>query len=276
MKRIFIVGCQRSGTTLLQSMLAPHSQVASFTESHFFNKGFLPLFGKHYLLKSGIETLVHKFLSKNNGITLDKQWLWPKKRSGTTVALKTAMQLIELLDQCAIYRNSETWVEKTPNHLFFIPLITQVAPDARFIHIIRQPEAVLPSQYKASRQWGRPKSYLECAIHWCFALWVSEKYVANSAHYFLSYENLTNDPLSQLKPLFEWLGLPWESRVLDNYKEASHDIVASDEIWKTRNFNTITNRNKNSISELPWYARFIIKMTRSEARLIRIISRTRE
>ncbi|MGL4503377.1 MAG: sulfotransferase family protein, partial [Planktothrix sp.] len=34
--RIFLVGCPRSGTTLLQSLLAAHPQIASFPESHFF------------------------------------------------------------------------------------------------------------------------------------------------------------------------------------------------------------------------------------------------
>ncbi|MGL6135938.1 MAG: sulfotransferase, partial [Planktothrix sp.] len=34
--RLFLVGCPRSGTTLLQSLLAAHSQIASFPESQFF------------------------------------------------------------------------------------------------------------------------------------------------------------------------------------------------------------------------------------------------
>jgi hypothetical protein len=33
--RLFLVGCPRSGTTLLQSLLAAHPQIASFPESHF-------------------------------------------------------------------------------------------------------------------------------------------------------------------------------------------------------------------------------------------------
>jgi len=34
--RIFLVGCPRSGTTLLQSMLARHDRVFTFPESHLF------------------------------------------------------------------------------------------------------------------------------------------------------------------------------------------------------------------------------------------------
>ena len=38
MARVFIVGCPRSGTTLLQAMLASHETVYSFPETHFFKK----------------------------------------------------------------------------------------------------------------------------------------------------------------------------------------------------------------------------------------------
>ncbi|HEV2472658.1 MAG TPA: sulfotransferase, partial [Chthonomonadales bacterium] len=34
--RVFLVGCVRSGTTLLQSLLAAHSEIASFPETDFF------------------------------------------------------------------------------------------------------------------------------------------------------------------------------------------------------------------------------------------------
>lgn len=35
-KQIFLVGCPRSGTTLSQSILAAHPQIASIPESHIF------------------------------------------------------------------------------------------------------------------------------------------------------------------------------------------------------------------------------------------------
>jgi hypothetical protein len=37
MKRIFLVGAPRSGTTILQSLLAAHPEVISFPESKFFH-----------------------------------------------------------------------------------------------------------------------------------------------------------------------------------------------------------------------------------------------
>ena len=42
-KAVFIIGSARSGTTLLQSMLASHPEVYSFPETHFF-RGTIPKF----------------------------------------------------------------------------------------------------------------------------------------------------------------------------------------------------------------------------------------
>ena len=39
-QRIFVVGAPRSGTTLVQGLLAAHSSLTSFTESHFFSRHF--------------------------------------------------------------------------------------------------------------------------------------------------------------------------------------------------------------------------------------------
>ena len=36
-KRIYIVGCPRSGTTLLQSMVAAHPLLTSYPETHFWD-----------------------------------------------------------------------------------------------------------------------------------------------------------------------------------------------------------------------------------------------
>jgi hypothetical protein len=40
--RFFLVGCPRSGTTLLQSLIVAHSQIASFPESKFFQRVVIP------------------------------------------------------------------------------------------------------------------------------------------------------------------------------------------------------------------------------------------
>ena len=50
---IFLVGCPRSGTTLLQSLIAAHPLVTSFSESNFFGASFrrLPKSAISYIIE---------------------------------------------------------------------------------------------------------------------------------------------------------------------------------------------------------------------------------
>ncbi len=272
MKRIFIVGCQRSGTTLLQSLMASHSQITSFTESHFFNKGFYPLPIGNHLVKKGTGFLVSKFM-KENHVHSKPITTWPVSRSGRDVVLDTAQKLIAILDAAAIERDRVVWIEKTPNHLFFIPLIKRVVPDALFIHVIRRPEHVLPSQYMASRQWGRPKSYLECALHWVLAIYTSDKYLQEFGHYCVPYERLASDAEPVLEGLFEWLEMPWEATILEDYKSKVSEVIAPEESWKQNNYTKIELKRTNRFADLPWHARLLINISRTNTKFLRITQR---
>ncbi len=272
MKRIFIVGCQRSGTTLLQSLMASHSQITSFTETHFFYKGFYPLPIGHYLLKKGTGFLVGKFMEENH-VHSNPIATWPVSRSGKQTVLETAQKLIAILDAAAIERDKVVWIEKTPNHLFFIPLIKQVIPDALFIHVTRRPENVLPSQYTASRQWGRPKSYLECALHWVLAIYTSDRYLAEPGHYCISYERLASNAEPQLKNLFKWLDMPWEDTILEEYKSTARQVITPEESWKQNNYTEIEHKRTNRFDDLPWHARSLINISRAHAKFLRITQR---
>ena len=73
-QRLFLVGCPRSGTTLLQSFLAAHSEIYSFPESHFFNWLFFPgsLRTRLGLASNEIESQMLKFLAKIQRPELEK------------------------------------------------------------------------------------------------------------------------------------------------------------------------------------------------------------
>ena len=64
--RIFVVGVPRSGTTLVQALLAAHGAVASFTESHLFDRHFvfLPGLGRPILTRDPGPRL-REFLAEN-------------------------------------------------------------------------------------------------------------------------------------------------------------------------------------------------------------------
>ena len=85
-KRIFIVGCPRSGTTLLQSLLLKHNEITSFPESHFFSRTFLgkranqyPTLYSNYTLYKWINSI------KENNIYLKFKIAFSRDSVGTSI-----------------------------------------------------------------------------------------------------------------------------------------------------------------------------------------------
>lgn len=234
LNRIFVVGCPRSGTTLVQSLLAAHPEVISFTESHFFDRGFRPWGRSAFLRVRRLRDVTAKFVNENQHIPE------PARRSllachTAPSAREAARSFIAALDETARAQNATCWVEKTPDHVFRISLIRSAAPTARFIHVVRRAEAVMPSLYRASRQWGRGKSWLNCGLHWTIALWISALRARGPRHLIVPYEALLREQRGVTQGMFRWLGLEWDDRVLTDYPEAAVRCLASSEVWKSAN-----------------------------------------
>src|SRR5687768_3975926 len=95
--RIFVVGCPRSGTTLVQSLLAAHSKIVTFTESHLFDKGFRSLGGLLFVRHQQLQGYAAKFVQENNHLTEDAQsWLLANER--TRSVGEVARRIVASLD----------------------------------------------------------------------------------------------------------------------------------------------------------------------------------
>ncbi|MFX1603961.1 MAG: sulfotransferase, partial [Promethearchaeota archaeon] len=198
-KRIFLVGAARSGTTLLQSMIAAHSQVHSFPETHFFT--LVPRSGKkQYIVPLGERQRekVKMFLEEVERADLIR--LLPR---ATYSKKKWARGLIHILDELTVQSGYHMWLEKTPMHLYYIDLITEVAPDTQFIHMIRNGQDVVASTYDATRkypeEWGGSRSIDHCLGRCTNDVELSLKYLGQSGHVFIRYEELVSSPETQLK-----------------------------------------------------------------------------
>ncbi len=112
-RRIFIVGVPRSGTTLVQSLLAAHSAVTSFTESHLFRKHFsrVPLLSLPILTRDPRSRL-SEFLAENGeGPPPAADWFSKRERWTLRIrpllplqTLPVARQLVRVLDELALRR----------------------------------------------------------------------------------------------------------------------------------------------------------------------------
>ncbi len=244
-KPIFIIGCPRSGTTVLARILNNHSQVASATETHFFNhlstqknydwtnldENFLKDFFNETrvedfcsLLKIDFEEFLAKFTQTQTDTSLNKEDQNQKRVFSTLMLI--------LLER----KNKERACEKTPQHLLSIEKILRIYPDAKIIHLIRDGRDTVNSLIKMP--W-RPEGLLNNSRFWKryarLGLEINQNY-KNQKENFLSvrYENLLLNPETSFQEICNFIELDFETEMLSNKaQEKKNGIFSSwESSWK--------------------------------------------
>ena len=93
-----------------------------------------------------------------------------------------------------------------------LPFIHQHFPQARFVHIIRHPRAVVSSMVAAGGNWANPVQYWKGSVESILERWaIHEEWVlaakATDPVHSLRYEDLCADPPGELGKVFGFLGL---------------------------------------------------------------------
>ena len=142
-QRIFVVGCPRSGTTLLQSLLAAHSDVASFPESHLFSS----LVADRGKLRSTFNIASRKARPQFDTFLreLQREDLNQYLPKFSFLVRQYSHAFIRILDILSEEQGKDIWIEKTPRHLHCIDQIEKLLPEPQFIHIIRSGKDVVAS-----------------------------------------------------------------------------------------------------------------------------------
>ncbi|MCB0210831.1 MAG: sulfotransferase [Anaerolineae bacterium] len=123
--------------------------------------------------------------------------------------------------------------EKTPAHIHYVPTLLEWFPNAKFIHMFRDPRAIFLSQKKKKSNSGRVSAshrllrqsepvyelYMSTSI---IAQWLrvaqlhayyQQRYPNN--YYLLRFEDLVSAPQEQLKRLCDFLGIAYTDALLD-------------------------------------------------------------
>lgn len=149
---VFVVGCPRSGTTVLYHMLLSSGNFAIYrTESNVFNL-LVPRFrGMRSVAdrKKLLDVWVRSRLFRDSGLDLDE------------ISAKIIQQcdsggkfLRLLMQDVACKQGMKRWADCTPEHLLYMCEIKRQIPDALFIHIIRDGRDVALSY--AKQNWSHP------------------------------------------------------------------------------------------------------------------------
>lgn len=131
-----------------------------------------------------------------------------------------------LLAHWAQTRGKERWGEKTPHNIFYVDVLVDMFPDARFIHVVRDPRAVAQSMNASSYYSGET---IFNALNWRKSIRDGEAlfqdHLRPEQHHTVRYENLVRQPESTLRSVCAFLGESFEPQMLRFYETAERDMA---------------------------------------------------
>ena len=165
---VFVLGCGRSGTTLLYHMILSAGNFAVYrTESNVINL-LEPRFGD-LSVKSNKERLMEAWLASKLG-----------QQSGLEAEAIKAKVIAEcrnggdflriIMSEMARQQNVERWADCTPEHLLYLERIKETIPEALIIHIIRDGRDVALSiaklGYVRRMWWDQTPNVMVSGVYW--------------------------------------------------------------------------------------------------------------
>lgn len=251
MKRIFVVGFPRSGTTLVQSLLGGHPTVATFPETHFF-EGIVPRWrpvrGSGFVRPDALRIRA-RLRDARVG------WL-----PGLTDLARPTLghwsgRFVDALDAAATATGADAWIEKTPGHYGFVPEIGAHVEGARFVHVVRPGLDAVASYHRAVTEnpgaWGRRKFWFDLspaglARRWVDAVGTTLSRAGDEGHHVIRYDDVVRAPAETVRDTFARLGLDASDATvhgaLRERPAVAAGVVLGSETWKAGNTQEIGKR----------------------------------
>jgi len=127
---------------------------------------------------------------------------------------------IALIAQKAGQAGPRIWGDKTPETVFTLDQILALWPEAKVLHVVRDPLATVASMHKA---WGR--SFVRGAVIWRDAQRAAARYAARvpEQYHRVAFEDLMADPEQELGRIARWLETSFDTAAIAE--------VRSEERW---------------------------------------------
>jgi len=186
---IFVVGCPRSGTTILRWSLDSHPRISA-----------------------GPEESALYYLSKADNAKARE------RREGYGVGEDSWHAMVRdlvdgLMRPYAENQGKTRWALKHPELCFSIPFLDKIFPDCQVIHIVRDPSDVVAS---CQGLFGRSLTDRYAKL-WDKSVRTAERdgpKLGPDRFKTVRYEDLVTEPEKQVREVIEWLGEPWSEEAL--------------------------------------------------------------
>jgi hypothetical protein len=229
----FIVGTGRSGTTLLQAMLASHSRIDIPPETKFFQRHdpIEPRFGGDPLPADRFDAWRRDYFASQDwaDVGLDRAEVEGLMR----LSDRSAADLFLCLLRAWRARSGKPRLgEKSPLHCKCVQRIRQVFPSARFVHIYRDPRDVVSSMRTMGWTQG---SIRDQARNWRKILDEHRRLSVElppQTYTGVRFETLVAHPETELRRLCAFLGEEFEPAMLRYYERGPSGFHEREALWK--------------------------------------------
>ena len=222
----FIVGASRSGTTMMRLLLNAHSQIGVPKELAYFEQcaiaGGLNTWDNPNFKRGNFEDFVRGFVKKKHVALKDVD---SEKLVADILATgKTSLDvpIRKTLDAWGMVEGKSIVGEKTPKNLFYVDYIHAMLPDAKFVHVIRDPRAVVNSMNRFARFVD--DSVIN-AFNWLqaaeYGFQLLQRSVPAEVRLEIKYEDLVSDVESTARKICDFVGAPFEEEMLAFYTKSS-------------------------------------------------------
>jgi hypothetical protein len=204
---VFILGCARSGTTLLRDLLRSHPRLAFPGESNF-----VPLFYRAFG-----DPHTDREARRLAARVLRLRWVRPWNVSLTPSSLahcRSYAELVSALYEDVAHRHGRPrWGDKTPNYALEIPTLLEIFPHAKVIHIYRDGRDVALS-------WRAiplgPRDVVNAALRWKRRVTVGQRDGSRfpGSYHEVRYESLLSRPEETMKKVCTFIDEDYTEDVL--------------------------------------------------------------
>jgi len=221
---VFIVGCPRSGTTLVQRMVNAHPDITITPESHWIPR----LYAKAWALTpegSVKPKLIRRLLShlKFARLKISPEEIAKLTGNGKPI---TYGDLVSLIFDLYGKRQGKSLVgDKTPDYVRSIEALHCLWPNARFVHVIRDGRDVSLSMMDWPKSRPKPGDFATwredrvstAAVWWELNVRLGQRAgrsIGDKLYYEVRYESLVNRPAEEGAALCKFLGVPYIDAML--------------------------------------------------------------
>jgi len=210
----FLVNKARSGSTMVHSVLDAHPNICATIESRFA----LHLYTKYNSTTDWTDRIINSFI---NDVFTDRGYrlFWGVSKS-ELVILFSKYHINNFSDACkviylsynSIFEKNEikVIVDKNPSYARFMPELMKIFPNAKFIHLVRDPRAVVSSNRIAFN--GKIPRITNS---WILLNGLIESKKNEISFLTIRYEDLVKTPKTSFQLIFDFLNIEFKKEMLE-------------------------------------------------------------